>query len=148
MKRTLSVILMLTISLLSFGQKTVTWKDLADVTFEKQYLEKYDMEFLQPNFSSSIKELEGEVVSVTGYFINIDPTGEFFILSREPMASCFHCGGAGPESAIQLNFAPSSRVYFKTDDIITITGVFSINEKDMNQMNYILSNARGRFAQR
>ena len=148
MKSALISILFIMLSLACFSQKTVTWNDLAQVTFEEKYLEEFEMNFLSPIFDSSIIELDSQIINVTGYFINLDPAEEVFILSREPMATCFHCGGAGPESAIELKFAPGARVYFKTDDIITITGRFAINAEDLNHMNYILSEARGRFAQR
>ena len=60
------------------------------------------------------------------------------------MASCFFCGASGPESVVEINF--KTRPSFKTDDIVTITGVLVLNKYDVNHFNYILNNAKGKLA--
>ncbi|WP_422107925.1 hypothetical protein [Winogradskyella sp.] len=144
MKNKILVAFITLTSFLGYAQKNITWQDLADVSFERKYFPVYDEYFLYPNFSPSVKALEGKKVSITGYFLDIDPQGEVFILSRGPMSSCFFCGVGGPETAMELHF--SSKPSFKMDDIVTITGVLQLNSEDINHFNYILNDCEGQLA--
>ncbi|MEO1032315.1 MAG: hypothetical protein AAFX55_12960 [Bacteroidota bacterium] len=144
MKNKILVAFITLTSFLGYAQKNITWQDLADVSFERKYFPVYDEYFLYPNFSPSVKALEGKKVSITGYFLDIDPQGEVFILSRGPMSSCFFCGVGGPETAMELHF--SSKPSFKMDDIVTITGVLQLNSEDINHFNYILNECEGQLA--
>ncbi|WP_299365634.1 hypothetical protein [Winogradskyella sp.] len=128
----------------SYAQKEITWQDLANITFERKYFPIYDEYFLYPYFSSDMKALEGKEVTITGYFLDIDPKGEIFILSKGPMSSCFFCGIGGPETAIELHF--SSKPSFKMDDVVTITGTLKLNSEDINHFNYILNTCEGELA--
>lgn len=125
----------------SFAQKEVTWKDLSHVEFKSKYVESEGGEVLIPEFSSAIKALEGKTISVTGYFLNLDATSQSYMLSKSPMAACFFCGGGGPETVIEIQFGKKDS--FKTDDIVTITGVLELNQTDVNHLNYILKKAEG-----
>lgn len=140
--------IIITVILLScftgFAQKKITWKDLSKVTFTKKYFPAYGQDFLSPTFSPSVKALEGKKVTITGYFLNIDPNGKVFILSKGPMASCFFCGIGGPETAMELQF--TKKPTFKTDQIITVTGIFKLNHDDVEHFNYILTNAEAKKA--
>ncbi len=125
------------ISLFSFGQQKVTWKDLSKVTFKEKYFPKYDDNFLHPTFSDSVKKLEGKVITITGYFLNLDPNGKLYILSKGPMSSCYFCGVGGPETAVELQFDTKQK--YKTDTIVIVTGKLSLNDTDVEHFNYILS---------
>lgn len=131
------------ISVSCFTQKKVTWEDLANVTFDEKYYPQYSQFFLSPTFSDSVKALEGQEITLKGYFLSLDPTGEIYILSKGPMSSCFFCGVGGPETAVELHFI--SKPPFKTDDIITVTGVLKLNSDDVKHFNYILKRAQGRL---
>lgn len=139
---------LLTLFFLLFGfkgytQKKITWKDLSKVKFVDKYFPKYKQYFLHPTFSTSVKQLEGKKVTITGYFLNIDPRGKVFILSKGPMSSCFFCGVGGPETAIELQFI--SKPTFKTDNIITVTGILKLNSEDVEHFNYILTKSEGKL---
>ena len=138
----LSVLLLASVA--TFAQKKVTWQDLADVEFEDKFFPEYGRYFLYPDFSESIKALEGQKISITGYLLDIDPRGEVFVLSQGPMSSCFFCGVGGPETAMELKFTEKHN--FKMDDIITVTGTLSLNSDDVNHFNYILSGCEGKLA--
>lgn len=125
----------------SFAQRKITWHDLSKVKFVDKYFPKYGQSFLYPNFSTSVKELEGKKVTITGYFLDINPQGGMYILSKGPMSSCFFCGIGGPETAIELQF--TSKPDFKTDDVITITGILKLNSEDVEHFNYILTESKG-----
>ena len=131
------LILIFVSNTICFAQKDITWKDLSEVTFVDKYFPEYDAIFLHPTFSDSVKALEGEVLTITGYFLSIDPKAKFYVLSKGPMSSCFFCGVGGPETAIELQFASDPK--FKTDDIITVTGKFKLNSEDVRHFNYIFT---------
>ncbi len=141
MKNKILVTIVFLFSLGAFAQKKITWKNLSKVKFVDKYFPSYDQSFLYPNFSQSIKSLEGKKVTITGYFLNIDPKGKLYILSKGPMSACFFCGIGGPETAIELEFL--SKPVFKTDDIITVTGVLKLNSEDVDHFNYILTKSEG-----
>lgn len=141
MKNRLSTLLILIISHVSFGQVNLTWEDLAQISYTEKYFPSYDSNFLYPDFSKHILALQGKEVSLTGYFLDIDPNGKLFILSKNPMASCFFCGMGGPETAVEIQF--KSKHNFKTDDVVTITGKLKLNKDDVMHFNYILTESSG-----
>ncbi|MBC9798636.1 hypothetical protein [Sinomicrobium weinanense] len=123
------------------AQQEVTWQDLSDVSFESKYFKSSDDYFLVPDFGKSVKELEGEEISITGYFLSLSPEDGVYMLSQNPMASCFFCGGGGPESVLEIKF--KEKPSFKTDEVVTITGKLKLNADDINHCNYILTGASG-----
>lgn len=125
------------------AQRNLNWSDLADVDFKPEYNEKYDVHFLVPKFGESIKAYDGKAITITGYFLDISGTGEVLLVSANPMASCFFCGAAGPESIIEVNF--NEKPSFATDDVIQVTGTLELNRDDINHCNYILQNASGKL---
>ncbi|NQZ43416.1 MAG: hypothetical protein HRT65_03845 [Flavobacteriaceae bacterium] len=127
------------------GQVDLTWSDFADITYEPEYNEKYDVHFLKPNFGKRIKTFNGKKIRITGYFLDITGSGEIFLISANPMATCFFCGAAGPESIIEVDFKdfPS----FKTDQVIRATGILELNRDDVDQMTYILRQASAKLIQ-
>jgi len=127
----------------SFSQQEITWKDLSKVKFTEKYFEKYDSYFLYPEFSPSVKALEGKKITVKGYFLNINPEEKLYILSKGPMSSCFFCGQGGPETAIELQFVKKQN--FKTDNIVNITGTLKLNKDDVEHFNYILTGCKGKL---
>ncbi|RXG11217.1 hypothetical protein DSM03_11511 [Leeuwenhoekiella aestuarii] len=134
--------ILLLVSFFGFSQKNIIWEDLAQINFEEKYFATYGAYFLYPHFGSVLKALEGKEVSITGFFLNIDPENDIYILSKSPMSSCFFCGAAGPETAIELQFDNPSG--FKTDDVVTVTGVLNLNADDINHFNYILTNCKAK----
>ena len=95
---------------------------------------------MYPEFLAPVKELEGKQITISGYFLNIDPEENIYILSKGPMADCFFCGQAGPETAIELQFVNIPN--FKTDDIVRITGILQLNKDDIDHFNYILKECK------
>ncbi|XCF05719.1 hypothetical protein ABI125_13460 [Tamlana crocina] len=137
MKHNILIILFFISTAVCFGQQKITWEDLAKVKFSEKYFPKFDDTFLYPAFSTDIKALEGKVVTIKGYFLNISPEDKLYILSKGPMASCFFCGVGGPETAVELQF--KSKQNFNTDDIVAVTGKLKLNKDDVEHFNYILT---------
>lgn len=118
----------------------ITWKTLQDVKFTEKYYKEAEAWFLFPNFGQSLKQLNGKTVEIKGYVIPIDAENGMYALSAFPFSSCYFCGGAGPESVMSLKLKKGHRRY-KTDEVLTFRGTFQLNDKDINDFNYILRNA-------
>ena len=118
----------------------MTWATLADVDFKDVYVEELDAYYWKPTFGESVKALEEKEVYISGYIIPVDYDEDFYVLSRYPFANCFFCGGAGPESVVDLRFPGKTRTY-KTDERLTFKGKLALNADDIYQMNYILEDA-------
>lgn len=114
----------------------ITWNDLKDVKFSRKFIKEQDMHYLIPKFGETVKKLNGQTLRIKGYIIPVDPEDKVYVLSARPMASCFFCGGAGPETIIQLNLKTKRK--FKTDDVWIVEGKFRLNEADFDECNYIL----------
>jgi len=128
-------------SLICSSQQKITWKHLSKVKFTEKYFPDQDHTFLHPEFFPSVKALEGKRITITGYFLNISPKGKTYILSKGPMSACFFCGVGGPETAIELQF--TTKQNFKTDTIVTITGLLKLNSTNVEHFNYILTECKG-----
>lgn len=125
---------------LCFSQQKITWDDLAKVKFSEKYFPEYEETFLYPEFSGSIKALDGKKITITGYFLHISPKDKLYMLSKGPMSSCFFCGVGGPETAMELQFEEKQGI--KTDDIVSVTGRLKLNPDDVEHFNYILTDCK------
>lgn len=123
------------------AQINIDWINLADVTFEEVKEEGNLLSYNQATFGESLAELAGKEVQITGYIIPMDPMGITYVLSRNPNATCFFCGGAGPETVLQLQMLPGTLNRYTTDDRLTFKGILKLNEKDINSLTYQLLEA-------
>lgn len=137
------VLLLLITSQGLYAQDLLTWEDFGDVEFAPEYNEKYDVHFLMPTFGDKIKSYNGKEIKVSGYFLDISGTGEIYMVSANPMASCFFCGAAGPESIVEVQFKEVPT--FKTDDVVEVSGLLELNRGNVDHCNYILKNAVGKL---
>lgn len=134
-----TIIFMLSLSV-CYSQQRVTWDDLSKVKFVDKYFPDYDNTFLHPEFSQSVKDLEGKIITISGYFLHMSPKDNLYMLSKGPLSSCFFCGVGGPETAIELQF--NARQKFKTDEIVSVIGKFKLNSEDVDHFNYILTECK------
>ena len=132
--------LLLFIAKISFGQIEITWKTLEDVEFTDTYLEELDAYYYYPYFGPNVSALEGQEVILRGFVLAIDPVERYYILSKGPYASCFFCGGAGPETIVELELK-SDKDYFLMDELVTMKGILKLNADDIYKCNYILEKA-------
>ncbi len=121
-----------------FEARNITWNDLKDVRFKKRLNIEMGMFFLYPTFGPKVTALNGQEIVIKGYTIPIDMEGTF-VVSQNPMAMCFFCGKAGPESMMQLKF--NRKQHFKTDEIHSFKGKLRLNPDNVNELNYILEEA-------
>lgn len=115
------------------------WKTLGKVTYKKEYDEMLGFKVDVPIFSADLQKLEGKEVTIKGYIIPVEgyKSHKEFVFSAYPYSMCFFCGGAGPETVMEVK--AKSPVPF-TADPITIKGVLHLNSKDINKLMYSLSN--------
>ncbi|MGN7719842.1 hypothetical protein [Chitinophaga sp. 22620] len=118
----------------------VTWKQLSDVIFDRKWDEKMQMPMLYPSFSRNIKAMNGKTIAISGYVIPVDVKGGMYVLSANPNSSCFFCGGAGPETIMNLKFR-SGKPEFETDDYVKFKGRLRLNEKNIYELYYNLEDA-------
>ena len=117
----------------------ITWKDLEDVRFRKRFSQVQRAYILYPEFGNKVQLLEYKQVEIKGYMIPIDAANNVYVLSANPMASCFFCGSSGPESIIQLKLKKKKK--FVTDEIWVVRGIFRLNANNPDELNYILNEA-------
>jgi hypothetical protein len=116
------------------------WKTLAKITYKKEYDEVLGFKIDKPVFSEDIKALDGEVVTVKGFII---PTEGYkshteFIFSAFPYSMCFFCGGAGPETVMEVETKEPVKY---TAESITLRGKLVLNADDINRLMYFLEDA-------
>jgi hypothetical protein len=116
------------------------WKILAKLSYQTEYNEELEMNIEMPIFSSQITALEGKIVEVRGYIIPLEgyKSHQEFVFSAFPYSMCFFCGGAGPETVMEVE-AKHPIVF--TNDPITLKGVLELNNSDINRLLYILKDA-------
>jgi hypothetical protein len=124
-----------------WSQQIVTWDQLTDVKFSKAYSSELGIELLEASFGASVKALNDKEIIIRGYIIPLDPLGTQYVISRNPMASCFFCGGSGPETVAELRLHPKSIRRYATDEILSFKGVLMLNEKNSESLNYVILNA-------
>jgi hypothetical protein len=113
------------------------WKTLAKITFTKEFNEMMGMKVDVPVFSQDVKDLEATEITVRGYIIPVEGyrSHKEFVFSAFPYNMCFFCGGAGPETVMEV-FAKEEIPY--TAEAVTIKGRLSLNSEDINRLMYIL----------
>ena len=121
--------------------KSDSWALFSKTKFEPKYYEKMQEYLLYPTFSPDLKALEGKDVTVQGYYVPFAPEDDvYIIISKFPMSQCFFCGGAGPESIAEINFA-KTQSKFQVDDLLTVKGKLRLNTDNMDHVNFILDQA-------
>jgi len=120
------------------SKKENLWKTLAKITFKKEYDELMGFKIDVPVFSKEIKALEGKEVTIKGYIIPVEgyKSHKEFIFSAFPYNMCFFCGGAGPETVMEV-FASEEIEY--SAEAVTIKGKLELNADDINRLMYGLT---------
>ncbi len=124
------------------AQQLLSWEQLTDVVFTKKFSPELGIELLEASFGESVKALEGKEIIIKGYIIPLDPLGTQYVISRNPMASCFFCGGSGPETVAELRLHPNSFRRYVTDEVLSFKGTLLLNEKNSESLNYVILNAQ------
>jgi hypothetical protein len=125
-----------------FGQdKPTAWDLFAKTKFESKFNEKLGEYLSYPNFPPDVKALVGKEITIEGYYVPFAPEGgDYIIISKFPMSQCFFCGGGGPESIAEVNFAKEPPK-FDVDDLITVKGKLKLNIDNLDHLNFIVDQA-------
>lgn len=130
------------VSLLAQAPATESlWKTLSKITYIKEYDEFLGFKVDKPVFSEAIKSLNGKEVTVKGFIIPVEgyKGHKEFILSAFPYANCFFCGGAGPESVMEVTAIEPVNY---TAEMITLKGKLVLNSTDVNKLMFALTGAK------
>ena len=117
------------------------WKTLSKITYKKEYNEIMGFKVDVPVFSREILALDGKVVEVKGYIIPVEgyKSHKEFIFSAFPYNMCFFCGGAGPETVMEVE--AMDPVKFKSE-AIKLRGVLKLNADDINNLMFKIVDAQ------
>ncbi len=121
------------------GKKT--WKTLSKITFKKEFDEFMGFKVDVPVFSEEVKALDGKEIIIRGYIIPTEgyKSHKAFVFSAYPYNLCYFCGGAGPETVMDVE-ADEDIKY--TADPVILKGVLQLRSGDINQLFYSMTNAR------
>lgn len=117
-----------------------TWKTLSRITYKKEYDELMGFKIDKPVFSDKVKALSGKEIIIKGYIIPVEgyKSHKEFILSAFPYNMCFFCGGAGPETVMEVE----AKEPVKYDaDAIYLKGKLELNADDINRLMYKIVDA-------
>jgi len=116
------------------------WKTLGKITYKKKYDELMGFKIDIPVFSDQIKNMEGTEVTVKGYIIPVEgyKSHKEFILSAFPYNMCFFCGGAGPETVMEVEAVEG--IEYSAEQVL-IKGKLKLNDTDINHLMYLLTDA-------
>jgi hypothetical protein len=118
------------------------WRTLMDIKWIKKYDPQYKAKMLYPKFSKATLALNNKTITVSGYLIPSDMYeggGQFWVLSALPFKSCYFCGGAGPESVMEV-YTKNKRSTFHAGKV-TFKGKLELNADNPDHLIYILRDA-------
>ena len=123
------------------GKEDNIWKTLSKISYKKEYDELMGFKIDKPVFSESVKSLDNKEVTIKGYIIPVEgyKSHKEFIFSAFPYSMCFFCGGAGPETIMEVEAVEGVKY---SADAVYLTGILKLNDKDINRLMYKLVNAK------
>ncbi len=122
------------------GKTENVWKTLSRITYRKEYDELMGFKIDKPVFSQQVTDLQDSEITIKGYVIPVEgyKSHTEFIFSAFPYSMCFFCGGAGPETVMEvLSIEP---IKYSAEQI-TIKGKLQLNADDINRLMYQLVDA-------
>lgn len=143
MKKTIFIFLFVCFLGSTYAQSDTknVWKTLGKISYKREMDELLGFKVEVPVFHPSVKELEGKEITVKGYVIPVEGYEDHsdFIFSAFPYNMCFFCGGAGPETVMEVKSLEPIKFTAKQ---IVIRGKLVLNEKDINRLMYQLVDVR------
>jgi len=117
------------------------WNVLTDVGYETKPSEENGFQVDAPKFGKRVSALNGKKISLKGYLIPLAELGgkNQYMLSSLPFNSCYFCGGAGPETVVELQ--TKQNIPFTTKAIV-MEGILLLNDNDIDHHIYILKDSR------
>ncbi|MEE9371946.1 MAG: hypothetical protein V3V00_02735 [Saprospiraceae bacterium] len=121
-------------------KKENVWKTLSKITYKKEFDEFLGFKIDVPVFADVVKDLNNTEIEVKGYIIPVEgyQSHTEFIFSAYPYNMCFFCGGAGPETVMEVE---SSEPVEYTSEQVILKGKLQLNDADINRLMYVLVDA-------
>lgn len=93
-----------------------------------------------PVFSDDIKALDGKEITIKGYIIPVEgyKSHKEFVFSAFPYNMCFFCGGAGPETVMEVY--ASEPVKYSAKQVV-LKGTLELNDTDINRLMFAINDA-------
>ena len=113
------------------------WATLGHVTFNGGN-DVLTMNMAPPTYSQDILALDGKEIIIKGYVIPMDFGGNYVVISSSPFATCFFCGGAGPETVMEVYLQSPKKI---KSEQLTVKGRLQLNKGEMEHLTYMLKNA-------
>lgn len=117
----------------------LTWIDMEDVVSIDRYDDVLESYIVSPIFGPQIRSFENKQVEITGYVVFVSEETKVVMLSRNDFSSCFFCGGAGPESVMEVYLKEMPKL--ERDRVIKVEGTFKLNPDDPTKNFYLLEEA-------
>ncbi len=129
------------ILILSLHQDLIGWSVFEDATFRWEYREEVGAQVEMPVMGQKLNSLDGTEIELAGFYLPMDMERKHIIISKQPYASCFFCGGdAGQESVAEIRFVQKPP-RFTVDEIVHVKGRLRINPDDFDHLVFILEEA-------
>lgn len=130
------------IALLFFQNPSVEegWPLFSRVEFVDKFFKSENTYYLTPVFNEEMQKKQGKMVELSGFYIPFEMPDNTLIISKNPYASCFFCGGAGPETVAEVTFK-SKIPKLELDQRIRVRGKLRLNDSDVNHMCFQLYDA-------
>jgi hypothetical protein len=140
MLRKLLIIICLGTTLTAYAQETNFWHVLAEVGFASNSL-KDALQVDKPVFGKHLLTWNQKKITLKGYLIPLSEVNgkPDYMLSSLPFSMCYFCGGAGPETVVELQ--TKEKIKFVTK-AIRVEGVLYLNDKDPDHHMYILRDVK------
>ena len=141
MRKTLFTFLLLGFFFASaqYEKASENWTKLSKVSYDKTE-DEYG-EIYVPKFDANVQKMDGKTIVLEGFIIPFDGLFEpdKIIVSALPIASCFFCGGSGPDTVAEVYLSKSVKYTAKA---VRVTGKLHLNNDDYNQLMYVLKDAK------
>jgi hypothetical protein len=138
MKKIVFIISLTLLTAIQAFAQDLTWKTLADVSWERKYNKEFDEHINYPKFGAKVQPFEGKEVVIKGYLLPVEVEGDYIVISAFPYQSCFFCGGAGVESVMEVYLKKKKTVKAMQ---IKLKGKLKLNVNDVNHLVYLLKDA-------
>ena len=116
----------------------INWQMLG-INFKKTWYQPYKTDVDMPQFTDTLKKLNGKLVSIRGFVIPMEYGSKTFALSKGPNSSCFFCGHGGVETIIIVN-CKNKPADYPNDAFIKMSGRLELKES-FNDFIFTLSDA-------
>ena len=124
----------------ALAQSSNPWKDLADVNILTRQDPDSPFPVQYPVFGPKAEALKNTTITLRGYMVPLEEMigQQYFVLSSLPFNLCYFCGGAGPETVIEVF---TKREIPFDSDIVSIRGTLRLNPDDPERLMYFLEDA-------